>query len=490
MKKILVFLMSLLTSSALLAGGLVTNTNQSAMFTRLQCRDATLGIDAVYYNPAGLARLNNGFYLSLNNQTINQSQTISNNYQFLTDPDFNYTGIVKAPFFPGFYAAYKTGKIAVSAGFNPIGGGGGAEFADGLPSFEMEIANLVPLMQAQLSVLDATIANMGIPNPGFSNISGYNSSIYFKGSSVYYGFQANVSYAVSDMVSMAIGARYVSAKNTYNGYIKDVTITAPTIHGGTQTPGDYLRYIAGLLPFSPDNIVVQTLRGTAGALDEQTNLEVDVEEKGSGITPIASLNFSSPGNRINLAVKYEFKTKLELATKVIDGKDAGGMFINDAAKVADMPAQLSVGASMRPMNRLLISTGIHYYFDKENDYDGDLNVNTDMIDKNSMEYALGLEFGISDKIRVSAGWLTTKTGVNDLYQSDRRFSLNTNSFGGGFGFSLLPSLEIDLGASFTVYQDGSKDYNYLLGTTSIPVTESYDKSVWLVSAGLSFSIQK
>ena len=74
----------------------MTNTNQSARFTRMLCRDATLGIDAVYYNPAGLNRLEDGFYLSLNNQTIGQTYTIGNNYKYLTDPNFNYLGIENA----------------------------------------------------------------------------------------------------------------------------------------------------------------------------------------------------------------------------------------------------------------------------------------------------------------------------------------------------------------------------------------------------------
>jgi len=97
MKKTLAFLICFSTFSGLFAGGLVTNTNHSAKFTRFLCRDATLGIDGVYYNPAGLNRLKDGFYLSFSNQVINQTQTIGNNYQFLSNPDFNYTGIVKAP---------------------------------------------------------------------------------------------------------------------------------------------------------------------------------------------------------------------------------------------------------------------------------------------------------------------------------------------------------------------------------------------------------
>ncbi|NTV78917.1 MAG: hypothetical protein HGA25_07260, partial [Clostridiales bacterium] len=46
----------------ILAGGLVTNTNQSAMYTRLQNRNASTDIDAVYFNPAGLTKLGNGFF--------------------------------------------------------------------------------------------------------------------------------------------------------------------------------------------------------------------------------------------------------------------------------------------------------------------------------------------------------------------------------------------------------------------------------------------
>ena len=38
------------------AGGIMTNTNQSAAWVRMLVRDASLGMDAVYYNPAGLDR--------------------------------------------------------------------------------------------------------------------------------------------------------------------------------------------------------------------------------------------------------------------------------------------------------------------------------------------------------------------------------------------------------------------------------------------------
>lgn len=42
------------------ANGLLTNTNQSTQFVRMMSRNASLGIDGVYYNPAGLIKLEDG----------------------------------------------------------------------------------------------------------------------------------------------------------------------------------------------------------------------------------------------------------------------------------------------------------------------------------------------------------------------------------------------------------------------------------------------
>ena len=41
------------SSSATFAGGLLTNTNQHVAFNRMMSREASIGIDGVYYNPVG-----------------------------------------------------------------------------------------------------------------------------------------------------------------------------------------------------------------------------------------------------------------------------------------------------------------------------------------------------------------------------------------------------------------------------------------------------
>ena len=52
MRKVsILFLAAVFSVNLLFAGGIVTNTNQSAAWVRWLVRDASLGIDAVYYNP-------------------------------------------------------------------------------------------------------------------------------------------------------------------------------------------------------------------------------------------------------------------------------------------------------------------------------------------------------------------------------------------------------------------------------------------------------
>ncbi len=165
-----------------------------------------------------------------------------------------------------------------------------------------------------------------------------------------------------------------------------------------------------------------------------------------------------------------------------DGKDAEGMFIQDSVAIADMPAMLALGVDVKPSERFLITGSFNYYFDKSVDYDGQDNVELNKIDKNFIEAALGLQVGLTDNLFLSAGWLTTVTGVNDNYQSDLKFSLNTNTFGGGLGFRVNDMLDINLGGSYTIYEEGSKSYNGGAGQA----TDIYNKNTWIAAIGLDF----
>lgn len=476
MKRIVILFVFLFSLPYLVeAGGIVTNANQSASYVRMYARDASLGIDAVYYNPAGLTQLSDGFYFSLNNQTIFQNKTITSEYPLLNNSE--YKGDVSAPFFPGVYAVYKKNKLAISFGFNPVGGGGGAKYDTGLPSFIVPISNLVPMLQSSLTPIDEGIESATGDDPGFSNISGYSVDAFFEGTSVYFGYQLNASYELFEGFSMALGARYVAAKNTYNGHLKDVEIIAPTAYGGAQTAGDYLRLVASTSGL--DATTVGTLQGTAAALDVQTaDLEVDVIQKASAFTPIIGFNYSS-SEKFNVALKYEFKTALEFENET----SSGDALYPDGDKFSyDIPAVLAGGIGYKALDNLKFSTGFHYYFDKSADWEG----LEEEVDNNYWEWALGMEYDITDKVLISAGYLRAQTGVGQGYQTDLSYSLSSNTVGFGGKLAVSPTIDMNLGVSYTMYEDGDKTITD--PSTGIEYKELYDKDALIFAIGFDLRL--
>lgn len=538
MRRILLLLIGIVVSGNMIyAGGLVTNSNQSTAWTRMLARDASIGIDAVYYNPAALVKLKDGFHISISSQTIVQKQTIISAFPYLNDA--TYEGDVFAPVFPSVYMAWKKGKIAVSLGFNPVGGGGGATFDRGLPSMEIPIAGAA-----------AGFAQMGV--------SGYSANMQFEGTSVYWGLQLGVSYAITDNISVFAGARYNMAKNTYKGHLKDIKfntangsvraddfmngVANQAIEGATlaQGAGDMMQplidnglggftineavannfltpeqaamMIGGLVQFGvpagqAGNMSLgasqQTFYGAAAQLTAQASQlqagaylmqdqEADVEQTGSGITPILGANFSFMEDKLNFGVKYEFKTKMDLTNKTAkdfitginptDGSDIT-MFPDGATINADIPAFLSIGARWQFIEPLTLQVGYHNYFDKGAGWAKDDNGN-ELIDKNFTEYALGLEWAVSPKFLVSGGYLLANTGVNENYQSDLSYSLTTNTFGYGFAWNISKTFTLQAGGYYTVYTDQT----VAKSNSGINYNETYDKFTYGLSLGLDISL--
>jgi len=546
MKRILFSLLALAVfTTGALAGGMVHNTNQSAAWIRMLARDASTSVDAVFFNPAGTTKLADGFHLQLNTQTIGQTRTVTSNYAAFNNPKFEGTTFV--PVLPTFFAVYKTGKFAVSAGFIVVGGGGGAEFPNGLPSFEAPIAGIPAQLTAQ-----------GIPT------SKYSSEIAFNGTSTYFGYQANVAYAINDMVSVALGGRYVTASNAYEGSIKNIMInpnypafgadyngtklvSAPKfftdastfltgvstqmastatslgalVSGGgggltlaqaqgagfltaTQVAGiQQLLGAAGLTAAQIGGATVAMSQGVlttaapvfatnsaqmayyAGATADQ---EVDSKQTGTTFTPIFSVNVSLLEDKLNLAMKYEMASEMEVTNET--AKDAQNMFPDGEKTNSDIPAFFSFGAAYKAMDNLSVQFGTHYYFDKSVSYGktlfGEKNVKNDkVLDENSYEVATGLEYGINDQLKLSAGYLFTYSGPKSVYHSDMSYSMLTHTVGLGGAYQFNDAFALELGFLNTFYME--REFGYFSGSTMLPYTSVGDKTAWVLSFGFSYS---
>ncbi|MCK4923098.1 MAG: outer membrane protein transport protein, partial [Bacteroidales bacterium] len=225
--------------------------------------------------------------------------------------------------------------------------------------------------------------------------------------------------------------------------------------------------------------------------------EADIEQTATGITPIVGINIS-PAENLNIGIKYEFATELEFTNLVNDNKDillaftATGtpvyMFNDGSTFRGDMPAMLSVGVDYGISEKLGVSVGTHYYFDKTADYgrkiDGLYVTNEEVIDNNFIEVAAGVQYALNEKLVVSTGFLMAKTGVTEDYSTDLSYSLTSNTIGLGAGYQLNDMMMLNLGFGNTFYTEGSKTMKRILPDD---ITETYNKSNLFVAVGLDFS---
>lgn len=488
----------------------------------MPAQDATLGIEGVYYNPAGLVHLDNGFYVSVSSQTIMQTREV--NSTFSMNQQY-FEGDVFAPVFPTFYAVYKKDRVAYSFGVNPIGGGGSADFKSGLPSFEQQIA-----------VLPGLLFLNGLTD---ENHLAYSVKSAFNGIQLNWGFQFNASYALTDVISLSLGFRYVISNNSYEGYLKDIMINpthpsnpngagnmvaAPLFfnalssaatgaatsvqaiidNGGggytldqlvganfiTQTQADQLAgglgaaYNPAMTAADVQGAYYATADAMSGNAQMTSDKEVDATQNSSGISPIIGVNFKFSEN-LNVALKYEHKTSMTLTNETT--LDDVNLYPDGAKTPNDMPSLLTVGVGYRPMDKLLVSGGVHYYFDKGANYGkkigGVFVDNDEVVDENSWEAAFGLEYMVTDDILVSAGYLHSQSGANDNYHSDVSHSLSSNSVGLGGKYMLSEKLGLNLGFMYTKNVGYTKDFTI----TGLPdYSEEYNRHTTVIAIGFDY----
>lgn len=531
MKKLLVFTGILLCIGQVFAGGLLTNGNQSAQYIRMLSRNASTGVDAVYFNPAGLMKMDNGFYISIQTQSLFQTKQVVSEFPKLHTGI--YDGTLNAPVFPTAFAVYKSDRFAFSLGLGPNSGGGSAEFDKGLPSFEKDISTLVPKL--------AGLSKLG------KNVSDYGVDIYFKGESVYWGIQGGVSFKINDKISAYGGLRYVPATTKYNGYLKNISVNvngqmkiastflssevAPLMQGAAAQASGAATQVQPLIAAGAGTFTLAQVQGanyinaatrasleqgliglgvsqaqinamnitqiqgafTAGAANlngQATGMiataaslqdkNVDVEQTGTGYTPILGLNIS-PVEGLNIGMKYEFKTKLSLTNAtVVDGT---GLFPDKAEVGSDLPSIFSIGADYKLNPKFDLSLSFNSYHDKAVDWGTNVYKEKRTMATNSWEVAIGGQYQWTEKFAVSAGYLHTEMGISKQFQSDFSYYNSGNTFGTGFEWKPLPKFTVDAGVLYTIYTDEQKTFT---DATYGKYNETYKKHNLGFALGLGY----
>ena len=473
MKKIATLLLAIATVATATAGGLMTNSNQSAAFLRSIARGTTLDTDAVYNNPAGTAFMADGWHLGINNQMAKQTRTINSTFApFAMGAGNNgqaskeFKGEVFSPLIPSVHLTWKKNRWAVMLGMGVNGGGGSLEFDNGLGSFER-----------QFSVLPVGVSNLG---QAFGlSANQYAMDMYLKGSSQTLAFNAGVAFRITDWLSAAAMVRYSTTSNTYEGYMKNIqinpTCAALGLSGAMMSAPQFFQAVGAQLgAMNPE------LAAAAGQYAALTSDHIlDVEQTGTSISPVLALYFQK--GKWAASAKYEFKmgTELEIKSAEVSAKDPviNGIFADGSKVKAETPALLAIAAS-RECGPVKVTAEWHYYFDKDAE-----NSFSSCIEGNTQEYLVGAEWQISKKWLVSCGVQRTQLDMNENAYSDMNFSTSSWSTGIGAAYQVCDLLRINVGIMPTFYEEVTS-----VGQDSngINFTDLYDRTSTAWGIGLDF----
>lgn len=468
---------------SIFAGGLLTHTNQNVVFLRNPARDAAIGIDGVYSNPAGVAFLDEGLHLSFTLQNALQIRTVKTDFPLfnynMNNPGSSlheYEGEANAPIIPSVQAAYNTGRWSFQFAFAVTGGGGKCIYNDGLGSFEQFVGGSIysiannPQLQ---SVMAAAGHKMG---------NGYAYDSYMKGEQYYFGITAGAAYRLSDNVSVYGGLRVLYGTANYSGYLKNIQVQCVRSDGSytMENASNHFAGIAGELAAKAAYLgangqaeaanQMTTAANAAQMLSYQTSdLTLDCNQTGVGIAPIIGVDYKT--GRLNLAAKYEFQTRMRLENSANNSENAANVEMvskyADGVKVAeDTPALLTIGAQYEITPALRVMAGWHHYFD----------VNTEQYTKDMLgdtnELLLGVEWDINDAVQVSLGGQRTMYAFEDAGMTD--ISHNVSSYAVGFGVGVMVAKDVRLNAAY--FHNFYGDYDMVSNVSGMDVKNSFTRA--------------
>ena len=492
--KLAIAAMATLAIQNVQAGGILTNTNQSIQFLRNPARDAAIGIDGVYSNPAGVAFLNEGLHLSLNLQNATQTRTVTGIFGPFAYGEGNesstkeFKGEAKAPVLPSIQAAYNKGKWSFQFSFAVTGGGGKCVFKNGLPSFESSVA-MLPLLSQNL---DAVTTKMGLGSLGLPTVDSYSMDTYMRGRQYYFGFTLGAAYKFNEHWSAYGGLRLLYGNSNYYGYVSNIRARFSGSNDYVNASETFLsqssaayeavgQYSAFAQNYAQagDAAKAQECQAKAqeyavkaamlSALGNATqDVTLNCDQTGWGVAPIIGVDYKV--GDFNFAAKYEFKTRMRLKNKAANSESARNLEILDRwtdgeSMPEDSPAMLTLGARWSVIPSLRLNAGWHYYFDKDahqyNNHQKKLGGNTN-------EFLFGAEYDLSKVVEVSAGVQKTNYKMTGDYMEDVSFVVNSYSFGFGVGVHLNKKMTLNLAYFQTNYSDfsaASNNYNDLANLT-------------------------
>jgi len=485
MKKLFIFLcvigLILSSSSPLFAGGADNKTNWSAEYIRTLNRNAaTDSADIVMYNPAGVMKMENGLYGNISAHYIAKDY---NNKIDGEDFDQDEPSVV-----PGVFAVYKQDRWSGFFGVSNVVGGGKVKFEDGNLTTHQIGWDIGESLNTSLSLPPGPLpppfpvqGGFGDPLFNYTELTNQN----FDGEQTGLGYTFGGAFKINDMFSISLAARYVDTEIEMKG---TATLIAPNSTALAGFPG----------------------------LNDPVVAAADFEEDADGWCGVIGLNIS-PNDQWNIGIRYETRVDLDFDQTVnqdeITGNiitqvsPDGGPTVYDAilpgfgrtdggTRTRNLPAIFAIGASYQLNPKIRLETNFTYYLNEDADFDDILGTSRDESNvDNGFDLGIALEYGFTETLKGSIGYLYTETGVDAKDMTPWLPELDAHTLGAGVVWEVIPNLNLNFGIGQVFYQDDDFVYEYTEYTdysTGVPVEVkrqadvTYEKDITFLAFGIQY----
>lgn len=364
----------------------------------------------VYFNPAGLMRLENGTYIVGGIQYAFGDQNMSQGGR-----DFSTN--LSSPI-PNFALYKKTDDGAYFWTMGGVGGGAELEYKDSIPLSVNLLGNSI-------------------------DFNKFLSNTHVKGSNIYAQTTLGKAFNLTDKWSASLAVRGVYSKRT----LKANATVDKNVNIGDLIGNPSLR-----IPIFKE--------GTAS---------IDSEREAYGFGGQFGLNYA-PNDRLNIGFRYDTKVKLKFKTKsdISDStKGALGIGVSDALlglypvykdgeKLRrDLPALAALGASYKLTDQWTTFVGGNYYFNESATMDRIGKTNVDY--KNGWEISVGSEYWFTPQIAWLVGFNYADTGAPDKSFAATEYALNSTMLGTGVKYR--PNETVEWTVAFNHYIYDSRTVN-------------------------------
>jgi len=412
---------------------------------------ATDGVDAIMYNPAGTARLQEGLTTQVGLQLIAFPNRVT-----VEDPTYpgqrDYSTSTPGVYVPNLYLAYKNGSWTGFLGASIIGGGGSLYWPNGLPNSNgaLELVDTNPAMGWQSG---AHYWGTSAPSVNIAQRSQMPS------------LTLGAAYALDERISLSLGGRVVYG---------DQGMTMKVAQSGVGFAGDATLYDASWTATGYTGVIgvdAQVVPGLNLAATFETltvlNYQVDVKTDAS-----------------KTSLAYGGKQALSAMLGYVDGRHFR----------FDMPAKLSLGAEYSPVASLKVSLSGIVYFPQWGSYERPATStlltgaeNTDHLDlRTAYEVGVGFDWHLLSHVSWTGGVNYSCMNLRSSQLNEGLIKNDLVDLGTGLHVSASDSLSFTIAYMHNIYTEKSNRTQTEVATTGTFYKTQYHESADDVAVGLEY----